>query len=74
MTDKRAKAAAAAQFVWRAGSDQTAHAHEYRRGMSFAPRGARTLCGQAIVDIRLAWTPIRRCGACHAIAEGVPMT
>lgn len=47
-------------LTWRAGADKIAHAHE--------PRATRTLCGERIVDIRLAHDVHRNCRGCESLA------
>lgn len=54
-------------LVWRAAADQISHAHELR--------ALRTLCGQRIVDHRLAWPPQVKCPDCLSASgqKAVPM-
>jgi hypothetical protein len=49
------------RLTWRAGADRVAHAS--------APKGLRTLCGERIVDERLAHPELRRCLGCRNLAD-----
>lgn len=50
-------------FVWRAASDQIAHAHEPQRSTV-----KRTLCGLRVVDQRMSWPPLVKCPDCLAVS------
>lgn len=56
-------------LVWRAASDQIAHAHRMAAGTT------RTLCGQRIVLHRFAWPPVAKCPDCLSLSgqKAVPM-
>jgi hypothetical protein len=55
-------AVTAPKITWRAGAERTAHAH--------TPRSPRTLCGELVLDERLAWPdPLRRCLICRTQEE-----
>ena len=53
------------KLVWRAGSDQTAHAHV---------RPPWTLCRLAVVPLPLAWPELRRCLGCRNLADQLGAT